>query len=148
MISITGVNRKGTYSLGIIKDLKLRCILDVVDLGPVNRDRSTGLDMRENDLGARKSRGNTIDISVSNHDLLSFVKVGDISVNVNTAGEVAGTGTMARAAREQSKGEGLFVNLGSLDLGETIDNGQDKVAQLANSGELRTLVRINQSYSL
>lgn len=50
---------------------------------------------------------------------------------------------MAGAAREEGKGEGLFVDLGSLDLGKAINNGQDEVAQLVSSGEFRTTVRNN-----
>lgn len=79
--------------------------------------------MRQDDLGTREGRGSTIGISVSDHNLLSFVEVGDISVNVNSAGEVAGTSTMTGAAREKGKGEGPFVDLGSLDLGEAIEDG-------------------------
>lgn len=131
LFSISCLERWGTYSLGVVKDLELGGILDVVDLGPVDGDGSTSLNMRQNDLIARKSRGNTIGTSVSNHDLLGFVKVGDISVNVNTTGEVACTSAMAGAAREEGKGERLFVDLGSLDLGKAINNGQDKVAQLS-----------------
>lgn len=33
------------YSLGVVEDLELGGILDVIDLGPVDRNGATGLDM-------------------------------------------------------------------------------------------------------
>lgn len=86
--------------------------------------------MGQEDLAARKSRGSTIDVSVGNKDLLGLVEVGDVTVSIDTAGEVAGTGTVTGSARDDGESEGLLVDLGSLDLGEAIDDGQNKSAQL------------------
>lgn len=112
-----------TYSLGVVKDLELGGILDVIDLGPVDGDRATGLDMGQEDLAARKSRSSTIEASIGNKDLLGLVEVGNVAISIDTAGEVTGTGTMTRSARDDGKGEGFLVDLCSLDLGEAIDDG-------------------------
>lgn len=46
LFSISYLAWWSTYSLGVVKDLELGGILDVVDLGPVDGNGSTGLDMR------------------------------------------------------------------------------------------------------
>lgn len=86
--------------------------------------------MGQEDLATRKSRGSTIDVSVGNKNLLGLVEVGDVTISIDTAGEVAGTGTVTGSARDDNESEGLLVDLGSLDLGEAIDDGQNKSAQL------------------
>lgn len=58
--NITLIYSQRTYSLGVIKNFELGGILDVVNLSPVDGDGSTGLNMGEDDLSARQSRGGTI----------------------------------------------------------------------------------------
>ena len=86
--------------------------------------------MGQEDLPTRKSRGRAIQTSVRNHNLLSLVEVGNVSLSVYATGKVASTSTMPGTTREKRKREWLLVDLRGLDFCEPIDNGQDKVAQL------------------
>lgn len=62
---------------------------------------------------------------------------------------------MTRSARDEGEGEGLLVDLGSLDLGEAIDDGQNKFAQLiihvnekTNKTPIRRLMHMSVEYGL
>lgn len=86
-----------------VHDLKIRLVAEVVDLGPVNRNTSSSLDVGEANVATEGTTSRFDALGIEEEELLRLVEVGDMAFAVDSAGEVPSAGAEAVATGDESK---------------------------------------------
>lgn len=105
-----------THGCGEVEDLEVGFVPQVVNLGPVHRDRSPRLHEREPRLAGAGAGAVGARLGREEDNLFRLVKVGDVAVLVDAAREVPRPGAVPVPARNEAELEVAAVQAGVAEL--------------------------------